>query len=128
MPNFKQNFLDEKRLLNLTPRKYRQKASELLKEFSARGHELTWSTDGLIYIDQVSIPSTDIYVLFPYLFRAKRPKNLMGFDDFVEKINCMGLNHLIYQKPKFYNCSKSSAKKNVPTTKTNDETNWWFLD
>lgn len=94
-----------------------------MKEFSSRGHELTWSTDGIIYIDEVAIPSTDIYVLFPYLFRAKRPKNLVGFEDFVQKINCMGLNRLIYEKPKFYNCPKSSEKNS-----SKDSTNWWFLN
>ena len=112
----------------MIPRRYREKARLLLKEFSSRGNELTWSTDGIIYIDQVAIPSTDIYVLFPYLFRAKKPKDLFGFEDFVEKINCMGLNHLIYQKPKFYNCPKQSEKVEVLQTTKDDKTNWWFLN
>ena len=115
---------DEKRLINLTPQKYRKKAALLLKEFSRRGNELTWSTDGIIYVDEISIPSTDIYVLFPYLFKAKRPKNLLGFEDFVQKINCMGLYHLIYQKPKLYECSKS---KNNPKPLEN-LANWWYLN
>lgn len=99
----------------------------LLKEFSKRGQELTWSTDGIIYIDEISLPSTDIYVLFPYLFKAKRPKNLFGFEDFVQKINCMGLNHLIYQKPKPYDCSKVTESTQKPTT-TENLTNWWYIN
>ena len=36
-------------------------------------------------------------MLFPYLFKRKRPKNLSGFQDFVEKISDMGLDHLIVE-------------------------------
>lgn len=86
---------------------------------------MTWSTDGIIYIDQDSLPSSDIYILFPYLFRAKRPKNLLGFQEFVEKISCMGLGHLIYQKPKTYICPAQVKKAKLSDT---SGANWWFLD
>ena len=115
---------DEKRLINLTPQKYRKKAALLLKEFSRRGNELTWSTDGIIYVDEISIPSTDIYVLFPYLFKAKRPKNLLGFEDFVQKLHEMGLSHLISKEP----LKKiTSATPNHETKQTQLPRNWWYL-
>lgn len=90
------------------------------------GNELTWSSSGTIFIDGISIPDSNIFQLFPYLFRAKRPKDLIGFDDFTNKIIEMGLNDFIYKKPKTY-----QAKVNPTTTSKSDQTkdvDWWFLD
>ena len=58
------------------------------------GNELTWSSTGIIYVDETSIPNSNIFELFPYLFRAKRPKGLIGFEDFCDKIVEMGLVRL----------------------------------
>ena len=85
------------------------------------GNELTWSSTGIIYVDETSIPNSNIFELFPYLFRAKRPKGLIGFEDFCDKIVEMGLSDFIFKKPKVY-------KQNEPTKETKDEKlNWWFL-
>jgi hypothetical protein len=91
-----------------------------------RSFELTWNSSGIIFIDQISIPNSNIFVLFPYLFKAKRPKNLVGFEDFYNKIHKMGLSDLIYKKPQTYSANKET-KKNISQS-TQESDNWWFLD
>lgn len=128
---------DEKRLLNFVPQKYRKNANELLKQFNLRGNELTYDSLGVIFIDGVSIPNSDIFVLFPYLFKAKRPKTLVGFDDFLKKIDDMGLIDLVFKKQvNFYVQNSKERKKKEISLKIKDnhknddkgDVNWWFLD
>ena len=105
--------------MKFTPPKYRHQAERLLKQFQLRGNELTWNSDGIIFIDQVAIPQSDIFIFFPYLFKHKHPNTLIGFQDFVEKIRQMQLQHLIVYK---------SRQIRLESTKTtNSGKNWWFL-
>ena len=93
-----------------------------MQHFNSRGNELTYDSGGTIYIDTVAIPNSDIFVYFPYLFKAKRRKDLNGFDDFVQNIHNMGLSDLIFQKQTNYQL------KNLPQNASASEENWWFLD
>ena len=108
------------------PSRFRRQANTLLEQFNIRGDELTWNSDGVIFIDQVSIPNSDIFILFPYLFKTKHPKDLQGFDDFIDKITQLGLSHLIVKK----STSILSAKSSTHLTKMNknESKNWWYLD
>ena len=102
------------------PPRFRTQANTLLEQFNNRGDELTWNSDGVIFIDQISIPNSDIFVLFPYLFKTKHPKDLKGFDDFIGKITEMGLSHLIVKKAIL-------PQKNLVKMKES-KSNWWYLD
>ena len=115
---------DEKQLMKCVPPKFKKQASILLKQFDERGDELTWNSDGVIFIDQISIPQSNIYELFPYLFKVKHPKNLQGFEDFIQKIQEMGLSHLIHSAST--SLKKPKEKEKVPKLETSK--NWWFLD
>jgi hypothetical protein len=115
-------FSDEERLLKLVPPRYRRQAQILINQFNIRGNELTWNSDGIIFIDQISLPNSNIYVLFPYLFKMKHPKDLNGFDDFTKKISEMGLDHLIVKR------FKSVPEQRVKNISKNTSVNWWFLD
>ncbi len=106
--------------MKLVPSHHRRQAQILLKQFNVRGNELTWNSDGVIFVDQTSIPESNIFVLFPYLFKMKHPKNLAGFDDFIKKIHEMGLDHLIVKK--------FTALQRVKNTSNKPSVNWWFLD
>ena len=93
-----------------------------MEQFNQRGNELTWNSDGIIFIDQISIPNSDMFVLFPYLFKHKHPKNLTGFEDFVEKINAMGLDHLILKRN-----SHAKSLNLTKTQQTKPDSNWWYI-
>ena len=62
--------------MKLVPPRYRRQAITLLQQFNIRGDELTWNSDGVIFVNQTSLPQSDIYILFPYLFKMKHPKTL----------------------------------------------------
>ena len=113
---------DEQRLLKLVPAQHKKLAKVLLDEFNNRGTELTWNSDGVIFKDQTSIPQSNIFELFPYLFKHKHPKSLTGFEDFVEKIDQMGLSHLIVKS-----ISKPVNLKAKTETETSSSKNFWFL-
>ena len=118
--------LDDKRLLHFVPQKYRKSAKSLLQHFNSRPNEVTYDSSGVIYIDTVAIPHSDIFVYFPYLFKAKHRKNLIGFSDFKQKIIDIGLSNLIFKSERNFEV-RSYDKKHE--TSTNDkEINWWFID
>lgn len=121
--NDKSDKFDHKRLLKFVPSNFRGKAKQLLEKIDENPEQLTFSTDGVIYINKVSIPDSDIFHLFPYLFKAKHPKNLEGFQDFINQIHELGLSHLI-KSPVL----KSSISKRQATEIDNPSTpNWWYL-
>ena len=116
-------FPDEKRLISLIPSKNRRQAAQLLQQFDKRGNELTWNSDGIIFVDQISIPNSDIYIFFPYLFKRKHPKNLHGFEDFVQKIDQMGLGHLIVKGNQTKNPKSSLSSSGEGSSRVN----WWYI-
>ena len=69
---------------------------------------------------------SDIHMGSGYIHGRLNPETGLNtrFEDFVQKINCMGLNHLIFQKPKPYQCSKSKTDLKP----TENATNWWYLN
>lgn len=117
---------DESRLLGFVPKSKRKQAQELLKLFDKYASEITWNSSGIIYIEQVAIPNSNIFITFPYLFKASVPKNLPGFKELVQKIVDLGFGHLISFKH-----SKTNKIAQVPPTNLNlpNEENvpWWYL-
>ena len=116
---------DENALLKKVPKPFKKKALLLLKIFDERPNELTWDSSGNIYVDEQSIPNSNIFELFPYLFRKRIPKSLTGLPDFVAKLQKMGLSHLIY-------CTIGTGKTPKPKTESVPKSdpsgsNWWFL-
>ena len=108
----------------MVPSRHRRQASALLQEFDKRGNEITYNSNGTIFIDQTSIPQSDIFRLFPYLFKQKHPKDLNGFDDFVQKIQEMGLDHLIFKRSASKGRASASA---APNQESKSDDNWWLL-
>jgi hypothetical protein len=116
---------DENALLKKVPKPYKKKASLLLRIFDERPNELTWDSAGNIYADEQAIPNANIFELFPYLFRKRAPKTLTGLPDLIEKLQGMGLGHLI-------NCPSVQPKKVSKTTpqpipQPSTSGDWWFL-
>jgi hypothetical protein len=118
--NDKNDIFDQKRLLKFVPVPFKQKAKQLLETIEKNPEQLTFSSDGVIYIDKTSIPNSDICHLFPYLYKQKHPKNLEGFDDFLNKINQMGLSHLTKQR----NLKKPLQ---IGEGSKQGKSNWWYL-
>lgn len=128
--NDQNSIFDEDQLIKLVPKQSILKAKKLLKEFDERGSELTWNSVGTIFIDQKAIPSANIFILFPLLFKKKailRP----GFTDFVQKIYDMGLGDLILptaplKTPEVNHIivPQSNITKEI---KDNKNIPWWYI-
>ena len=113
---------DENALLKRVPKLFKKKALLLLKAFDERANEITWDAAGNVYIDEQVLPNANIFQLFPCLFRKRSPKNLAGISDLVQKLNSMGLAHLI-------NCNVQKLKVASQETSGDGESqmNWWYL-
>jgi hypothetical protein len=110
---------DEEKLLKLIPQEYRPKAETLLNEFDSRGNELTWNPSGIIFIDQVPIPNSNIYHILPSVYKKRHPtKVIPGLEEFISKVSVMGYGNLINLKV------RHSKVKTEP--KVSYE-NWWYL-
>lgn len=110
------------------PKGERKNAKKLIQEFDKRPNELTWSSDGIIFIDQVGIPGSHMYTLFPLLFKKTKPSNMVGLPDLLQKIKDMGLsaflNHDEQQKGK-------GVEKNSKRPKLEEQFSasdaWWYI-
>ena len=117
----KSDKFDHKRLLKFVPQNFKEKARQLLNKIEESPEQLNFSTDGVIYINKMSIPNSDVFHLFPYLFKSRHPKKLEGFEDFIGQIHEMGLSHLI--KGPTYKTTISNTKDAVMSSAPN----WWYL-
>jgi hypothetical protein len=85
---------DLQQLLIHVPKNKKKKAIELLHQIEQQPSELTFDSSGAILIDGVGIPASNIFLLFPLLF--KKDKVLLpGHSEFVNKLKEMKLQHLI---------------------------------
>jgi galactitol-specific phosphotransferase system IIB component len=116
---------DEEKLLKLIPHEDRKKAEELLNEFDTRGNEITWNPSGVIFIDQVSIPHSNIYEILPLVYKKKHPsKSIIGLQEFISKVNVMGYGNLINLKiPKSY----KRKSEMIGEGQALSYENWWYI-
>lgn len=115
---------DAKKLISKVPKQWREKAKHLLEEIDNRSAELTFDCQGNIFIDGESIPHSNILRYFPLLYKKRTPKDLPGFEDFVQKLKTMGLESLfILQMHK-----KSKIKLDSIISNSMSEKNWWVLN
>ena len=118
---------DEKKVLHSVPKKYWPNAMRLLRAFDEKSEQLTYDCSGTIYIDQVAIPGSNIFLFMPLLFKKKNP-DLAGFADFVAKITDMGLDHFItYRMKQIKLVTKTSQNANASASPMLDNDNWWYI-
>jgi len=118
---------DEKRLLKKVPKEFRSKAEELLAILEERSSDLTFDSTGDIFINEESIPGSNIFKFFPLLFKKKSPKKFTGYQEFVQKLIDMGLGRFIQypiDQSKAMKFDKALDKEISP--KQSDQ--WWYLD
>ncbi|MBM3938511.1 MAG: hypothetical protein FJ333_07655 [Sphingomonadales bacterium] len=118
---------DEKKLLQKVSKEHRQSAIQLLNAIESRPNEISFNSEGIIFVDEESIPSSNIFKFFPLLFKNRAPKRFTGFQDFVDKLQQMGLGHFIqYPIPKEVKKIDQIISKSLPRTSTSED-HWWYL-
>lgn len=125
---------DERKVLHCVPKKYWPNAIRLLRAFDEKSEQLTYDCSGTIYVDQVAIPGSNIFLFMPLLFKKKHP-TLPGFADFVAKITDMGLDHfmtyrlkevkLVSKSTPISESTASASTSSADSMASND--NWWYI-
>ena len=105
----------------------KKNAKKLLEEFDKRGNELTWNTQGTIFIDEVSIPGSNIFTVFPLLFKLRRSDELIGLNELIQKIDDMGLSTYIVKKKSHQKIKHKDDKKALSGLGKSDELPWYYL-
>ncbi len=118
---------DEKELLRHVPESQQSKAKELISYFNKYPEQITWNSNGVIFIDQVSIPNSNIFQIFHCLFSpACSSESKAGLDELVHKLKSLHLDHLISFETKNKSPRDLSHTSNM-TNSNMDELPWWFL-
>lgn len=110
---------DCQKVLKKVPKTSESKARILLEKIGQRPNDITFDSKGVLYINQESIPDSNVFVIFPYLFKQRVKKKIPGLMDFVQKITEMNLGHLITLKNK-----QPIIIKRPSSTSAG---NWWYL-
>ena len=131
--NLKHNDLadkfDENHLLRLIPKRYKSQAHTLLRACDERSAEFTFNVNGVIFIDGTSLPGTNIFELFPALFKHTRTRSkLVGFHEVIQKLADMGLSHLVIRPNEQPKVKQEKQKGVAPVPSTSAKTNWWYLN
>jgi hypothetical protein len=99
----------------------------LINYFNKNPEQITWNSSGVIFIDQVSIPNSNIFQIFHCLFDPKCSSgSKAGLDELVYKLKSLHLDHLISFEAKKDSPRDSSNASNTNNS-NNDELPWWFL-
>jgi hypothetical protein len=121
---------DEKQLLLLVPKGLKKNAQHLLEEFDKRGNELTWNSSGTIFVDQVAVPGSNLFTVFPLLFKVRRSEKLIGLNELIQKINDMGLSSYIVNENNLKRKSihkHQESKKIIKGQGESDDFPWYYL-
>lgn len=135
--NDENDSFDERVLLQHVPEKDKQHAKTLIQFFNKYPEQITWNKEGTIFIDQVSIPDSNIYRIFHCLFDHSKdalksnsfPK--FGFEELFCKIKDMKLDYLISSnfKPKINQSYSGETVDEFPDIESDNSSDipWWFL-
>lgn len=90
---------DNERLVNSVPNEFKTRARNLLTSLLKYSSDITFKADGTIFIDQTSLPSSNIFEIFPFLFKPlKLPDSKPYLLQLATKISTLGLGHLINKR------------------------------
>lgn len=112
---------DVERLLKLVPKPFKEKASSLLKIFEQQPSDVNFDTSGTIFINGESIPSSNIYKVFPALYKSHLKKQLPGFHELVKKLQEMNVDHFVT------NLKAKNVTIKVQSKSVSKGGNWYFL-
>lgn len=117
-------------LINLTPQRFRDRASKLLTALISFPDTITWSDTGFVSINHESLPNSNIYEIFPKLFKyVKNPEKIFGLPEVITEIATLGLGSLINRN---YLTGMSRTHKIINHDSLLSETrnlkNWWYLN
>lgn len=88
---------DKEKILESIPSLFKKKANILLHHFYANPMSVSWDTAGNLFVTGTNIPGSNIYEIFPALYKNTDHSSLKGFYTLLTYILSSGLGHLIKQ-------------------------------
>lgn len=121
-----QDMFDNQKLLASVPKEYHSKALKLLQSINNLPMEISFTSDGDVYIDNKSIAEANFFKIFPALY-TKSKTNIPGLSEVTTKLASLNLGHLfhkgmlkVFKRPKSYKFDLLSAH-------TQTSKNWWYI-
>ena len=85
---------DDAKHIRSIPERFRARGLKLQASLNKNPLSFDYNSKGEVFIDQTSLPRSDIFVIFPALF-VRSQKRLPGLSEVATKIAFLGLGHLI---------------------------------
>jgi len=83
-------------LINILPGRFKTRGAKLLQSLSNFPSTLTWSNTGIVFINQLSVPNSNIYEIFPKLFKfVKNLDSVFGLSEVINTVASLGFGSLI---------------------------------
>lgn len=121
---------DNKKLLSTVPTKFHSNASKLLEAIKLFPMEISFNSNGELFIDSKNIPNANFFQIFPALYQ-KSHKFINGLSETITKLSSLNLNHLfrkgmlkVLKRPK--KCIHSLCVHDKNYFKTHYKY-WWYL-
>jgi hypothetical protein len=130
--NIEKSFMStgyDKDLLKNIPESHLTRAEKLLSELKNHPSDLTWDNAGVVYVNQQSLPQSDIKYLFPRLFRkVAHPDKIIHLHEIANKIASLGLGSLINRKLTGGTSRiKPMTNHDEMAHKIKQYEHWWYL-
>lgn len=109
---------DHKKLMKLIPKRFEENARKLIDSFDELSNEITWDSKGTVYIDQISIPNSNIYTIFPRLFKRPLAQKVPGLIQIFEKLKVLGLSSL---------CGDHEIQSGQGSESKAVKNQWWYI-
>jgi hypothetical protein len=89
---------DDEKLLKDVPKPFQHKAQKLLEQLKKHPGEITWQSNGTIFLNQSSLFDSNIFILFPKLFKkVPHPENIPHLLELATTIASLGFGSLIHR-------------------------------
>lgn len=125
IPKIKDDFndkFDEQRLIRLVSKNHRKSAKFVLDQLNERGAELSYDSQGTVYIDQISLPQANMFEIFPNLFKTyKKTSKIEGYQEVFKKLEVMGLRKFLGQQKR-----QNLKEKQVNETNSKNANHAWY--
>jgi len=122
------NTLD-KFLLKNVPTQYLQHAKKLLNELHKNVHAISWDQTGIICIDKIILPNSNIKILFPKLLKkVLNSYKVKYLNEVSSKIATLGLGSLINQNLTYGLIRTKSISNHLELlAKISAQNKWWYI-
>lgn len=119
----------DQELIDILPEKDKTRGKQLLTALTPFSSNITWSSDGTVFINKLGLPNSNMFELFPKLFKnINNVRAIPNLSELVTAIANLGFGHLINRKltkglnRRYKILNQDSLLEDVHSIKR-----WWFI-